>query len=162
MVKIPLNSTKVWFGVAMNGFWGSFKSTVDAKGRINFPAKFRKNLTEEDEDTLILIRGTERCIGMYPLSSWNRTIEAIKSKVDNEREFGIVSRRLMYQATEQKIDKQGRLNLSSNLIEYAGLDGEVLVVGYEHKVEVWDPENYQDFVEATTVDFAKIARELDL
>lgn len=146
----------------MSGFWGSYKSTVDSKGRINFPARFRKNLAEEDEDTLILIRGSEKCIAMYPLTSWNRQIDFIKSKVANEREFAIVSRRLMFQATEQKVDKQGRLNLSSNLIEYAHLDGETLIVGYENKIEVWSPQRYQDFVEATEMDFAKIARELDI
>ena len=146
----------------MSGFWGSYKSTVDSKGRINFPARFRKNLAEEDDDTMILIRGSEKCIAMYPLTSWNRQIEFIKSKVANEREFAIVSRRLMFQATEQKVDKQGRLNLSSNLIEYAHLNGETLIVGYEDKIEVWNPGRYQDFVEATEMDFAKIARELDI
>jgi MraZ protein len=146
----------------MNGFWGSFKSTLDNKGRINFPAKFRKNLREEDEDTLIMIRGTQNCIGVYPLTSWRQTVDTIKRKVQNEREFGIVSRRLMYQAAEQKIDKQGRLNLSANLIEYAGLNGEVLIVGYHNKIEIWDPGKYRQFVETTETDYLNIVRDLDI
>lgn len=146
----------------MGGFWGSFTSTLDNKGRINFPAKFRKSLVEEDRDTLILVRGTEKCIGIYPLSSWERTIDVIRSKVGNDREFGVVSRRLMYQASEQKIDKQGRLNLTANLIEYGHLNGEVLIVGYENKIELWNPEKYQEFVEATEVDFRRIVQELDI
>lgn len=146
----------------MNGFWGSFKSTLDNKGRINFPAKFRRNLREEDEDTLILIRGTEKCLGVYPHSAWQETVEEIKRKVGTGREFGVVSRRLMYQASEQTIDKQGRLNLPANLIEYAGLEGEVLVVGYEQKIEIWDRERYQDYVESTESEYLKIAQELDL
>ncbi|MCB0258277.1 MAG: division/cell wall cluster transcriptional repressor MraZ [Calditrichaeota bacterium] len=146
----------------MNGFWGSFKSTLDNKGRINFPAKFRKNLREEDEDTLILIRGTEKCLGVYPRSSWQETVEEIKRKVGTGREFGVVSRRLMYQASEQTIDKQGRLNLPANLIEYAGLVGEVLVVGYEQKIEIWDRDRYRDYVESTESEYLKIAQELDI
>ncbi|MCB0294697.1 MAG: division/cell wall cluster transcriptional repressor MraZ [Calditrichaeota bacterium] len=146
----------------MNGFWGSFKSTLDNKGRINFPAKFRKNLREEDEDTLILIRGTEKCLGVYPRSSWQETVEEIKRKVGTGREFGVVSRRLMYQASEQTIDKQGRLNLPANLIEYAGLEGEVLVVGYEQKIEIWDRDRYRDYVESTESEYLKIAQELDI
>ncbi len=63
-----------------NGFWGSFRSTLDSKGRINFPAKIRKNLREEDSDTLILIRGSEKCIAMFPLSSWQNFIDKIKKK----------------------------------------------------------------------------------
>lgn len=145
----------------MSGFWGSFKSTLDSKGRINFPAKFRKNLREGDEDTVILVRGTERCIGMYPLISWHETIADLKQKVRNKREFGIVSRRLMYQASEQKIDKQGRLNLPTSLVEYARLNGELLIVGYDNKMEIWHPEKYQEFVEATEADYLNIARDLD-
>ncbi|HQU70904.1 MAG TPA: division/cell wall cluster transcriptional repressor MraZ [Calditrichia bacterium] len=145
----------------MSGFWGSFKSTLDAKGRINFPAKFRKNLVEEDADTVILIRGSEPWIGVYPLTSWNETVEELKNKVGSKREFAIVSRRLMFEASEQKVDKQGRLNLTGNLIDYAQLSGEVLIVGYDHKMEIWDPERYQIFVENTEHDFQNIARDLD-
>lgn len=146
----------------MNGFWGSFKTTLDNKGRINFPAKFRRNLREEDEDTLILIRGTQPCIGVYALTSWRQTVDTIRRKVQTEREFGIVSRRMMFQAAEQKIDKQGRLNLSANLIDYAELNGEVLIVGYQNKIEIWNPGKYQEFVEATEADYLNIVRDLDI
>lgn len=146
----------------MNGFWSSFKSTLDDKGRINFPAKFRRNLAEDEGESLILIRGNEKCIGVYPLSSWRQTIDTIRSKVRNDREFATISRRLMFQASEQKIDKQGRLNLPEKLIQYAQLNGEVLVVGYENKIEVWNPAKYQEYVEATENDYIRITEELDL
>jgi MraZ protein len=89
-------------------------------------------------------------------------VDTIKRKVQSEREFGIVSRRLMYQAAEQKIDKQGRLNLSANLIRYAELNGEVLIVGYHNKIEIWDPAKYQQFVETTENDYLSIVRDLDI
>jgi len=145
----------------MSGFWGSATSTLDNKGRINFPARFRKNLTAEDEETFILTRGTDPCITLYPLSAWTRTIENIKNKVGSGKEFRIVSRRLMYQASEQKIDKQGRLNLPSALIDYAQLNGEVLIVGYEDRLEVWNPDRYKQYVEATEAEYQRIADELD-
>ncbi|RMF58504.1 MAG: division/cell wall cluster transcriptional repressor MraZ [Calditrichaeota bacterium] len=146
----------------MNGFWGSFRSTLDAKGRINFPAKIRKNLKEEDEDTLILIRGSEKCIVAFPLTSWHNFVRKIKEKVENDRQFGIIARRLMFEASEQKIDKQGRLNLTTGLIEYAQLNGEVLIVGHEEKIEIWNPAKYQEIVEATEVDFQSFTRDLDI
>ncbi|MGH1363066.1 MAG: division/cell wall cluster transcriptional repressor MraZ [Calditrichia bacterium] len=146
----------------MSGFWGSFKSTLDTKGRINFPAKFRKNLREEDEDTLILVRASETCIAMYPLQSWQDTVAAIKSRLTSDREFAVISRRLMYQASEQRIDKQGRLNLTTNLIDYAGLEGEVLVVGYEQKIELWQPARYEDYVRKTEAEFQRISLDLDI
>ncbi len=68
----------------------------------------------------------------------------------------------MYEASEQKIDKQGRLNISAGLIEYAHLNGEVLIVGYEDKIEIWNPAKYREFVEATEGDFQTLSRDLDI
>ena len=119
-------------------------------------------MSEEDEDMLILVRGSERCIAVFTRTSWSEKVEQIREMVGSEREFGVVSRSLMYQASEQKVDKQGRLNLTASLIEFAQLSGEVLIVGYEKKIEIWDPERYREFVESTEVDYLNIARELDI
>ena len=146
----------------MNGFWGNYKSTLDSKGRINFPAKIRKNLREEDQESVILIRGKEKYISCYPLSSWHEKIEKIKSIVENDHEFGVVSRRLMFQASEQKIDKQGRLNISADLIKYAELNGEVMIVGHEKKIELWNPAKYTESVSGTELDYMKITQDLDI
>lgn len=146
----------------MNGYWGNYKSTLDSKGRINFPAKIRKNLGEDDQDAVILIRGKEKYISCYPLSSWYEKIEKIKNIVDNDHEFGLVSRRLMYQASEQRIDKQGRLNISAELIDFAGLSGEIMIVGYEKKIELWNPERYSESVNGSELDYMKITQDLDI
>ncbi len=146
----------------MNGYWGNYKSILDNKDRINFPAKIRKNLGEDDRDIVILVRGKEKHISCYPLSSWYEKIEKIKNIVENDREFGLVSRRLMYQASEQKIDKQGRLNISADLIEYAQLNGEVMIVGYEKKIELWSPEKYSESVDGSELDYMKITQDLDI
>ncbi len=143
-------------------FWGSYKGKLDSKGRINFPAKFRKNLTEEDEETLILIRGNEKCISVYPRSAWAGKVEQIRKQVSSDREFAVVSRRMMYEASEQTIDKQGRLNLSAALIDYAKLDGDVLIVGYENKIEIWNYNKYGEFVENTEVDYLRITQDIDI
>lgn len=143
-------------------FWGSYKSKLDSKGRINFPAKFRKNLNEEGEETLILIRGNEKCISVYPRNAWSQKVEQIKKQVANDREFAVVSRRMMYEASEQTIDKQGRLNLSAALIDYAGLDVDVLIVGYENKIEIWNYSKYGEFVETATPDYLRITQDLDI
>lgn len=146
----------------MSGFWGSFNSKMDGKGRINFPAKFRKNLTDEDLDTLILIRGSEGCISCYPLTSWEAKIQQIRDQVASDREFAVVSRQLMYQASEQTVDKQGRLNLTSELIKYAELNSDVLIMGYENKIEIWNRDKYNQLVKSTEVDYLKITSELDI
>ncbi len=145
----------------MAGFWGSQINSLDSKGRINVPAKIRRNLGEADQDTFILIRGSEPCITLYPKSVFASKMQELREKLSNGREYRIVTRRLMYQASEQTIDKQGRLNLPAQLIEYARLRDEVLIVGYEDKIELWDPALYQQVVTEAEPEFQKISQELD-
>jgi MraZ protein len=146
----------------MSGFWGSYSSKLDGKGRITFPAKFRKNLKDEDQDTLILVRGNEGCISCYPLSAWEEKVQQIRQSVSSDREYAIVARQLMYQASEQTIDKQGRLNLTNELIKFAELNSDVMLIGHENKIEIWNRQKYEQLVKATELDYLKITSQLDI
>ncbi len=143
------------------GFWGSYTNSLDSKGRINIPSKIRKNLDREDDETFVLIRGTDPCIIAYPRGAWNDTVQRIKEKIGNGRDFRIVTRRLMYQASEQKVDKQGRLNLPAHLIKYANLNGTITLYGFEDRLEIWNPELYEKFVGDTESDYQELAKDLD-
>ncbi|NOX36334.1 MAG: hypothetical protein GXO78_02265 [Calditrichaeota bacterium] len=146
----------------MSGFWGYFRTRLDAKGRINVPAKIRKNLRPEDQDTFILIRGTEKYISMHPLSRWEETMERIRQQVKNAQDMKIVIRRLMYQASEQTIDRQGRLNIPAELIEYAELDGDVFIIGTVTRLEIWNPRNFSMDVEGNEDRFRQLAVNFEI
>ncbi len=146
----------------MSGFWGNYKTRLDAKGRINIPAKVRKNLRPEDQDTFILIRGTEKYISLHPLSRWEETMDRIRQQVKNAQDMKIVIRRLMYQASEQTIDRQGRLNIPAELIEYAELDGEVYIIGNASRLEIWSPHHYGMIVEENEDRFKQLAVNFEI
>lgn len=143
----------------MAGFWASYTSALDSKGRINIPAKVRKNLKPEDENTFIIIRGKYRNLMMYPLSRWDSYIESIEEKLGTSGDFEDFSLHIMEDATEQTIDKQGRLNLPQVLIDFAELNGEVKILGSKSWLQVWNDKNYKEYIASTREKYEKMRQK---
>ncbi len=123
-----------------NSFYGQYSYSLDSKGRVNIPARFRQLLSSDNDDTFIITRGEDNCIWAYPLVIWKK-IEKELSKLSavspNNRHF---IRKTTRYATPVKFDKQGRIILTKPLIEYAGLDKDVYIIGALNKLEIWNPE----------------------
>lgn len=121
-------------------FLGEYTHTIDAKGRLTLPAKFRAHF----QSGLVITRGIDKCLFAFPLSEW----ETLSQKVSDlpltdaaARQF----RRLLFSGASDEIpDKQGRVLLPSYLREYATLDGEVVVAGLNTHVEIWKPEIWRE------------------
>lgn len=121
-------------------FLGEYTHTIDAKGRLTLPAKFRAHF----QSGLVITRGIDKCLFAFPLSEW----ETLSQKVSDlpltdaaARQF----RRLLFSGASDEIpDKQGRILLPSYLREYATLDGEVVVAGLNTHVEIWKPEIWRE------------------
>lgn len=121
-------------------FLGEYTHTIDAKGRLTLPAKFRAHF----QSGLVVTRGIDKCLFAFPLSEW----ETLSQKVSDlpltdaaARQF----RRLLFSGASDEIpDKQGRVLLPSYLREYATLDGEVVVAGLNTHVEIWKPEIWRE------------------
>lgn len=146
----------------MNGLWGTYSSALDSKGRISIPVKVRNNLLPEDDSTFMLLRGKGKYIVMRPLSRFERYMDSIESKVGDGAKFEIYSRHLLRDASLQKLDKQGRINLTKKLIDYAELDGEVQIHTYRDRLEIWKEENYNEYIESTSPVAEEIAQEHDV
>jgi MraZ protein len=116
-------------------FLGRFERTIDGKGRLTIPSKYRADLG----DRLVITRGEDRCLVVFPLSTWEERSEKIsrlattKSKVRNYR------RRFFSEAHDGEPDDQGRILIPPHLREYARLDGGVVVTGLNDYLEVWNP-----------------------
>lgn len=141
---------------------GTHTSALDSKGRINIPVKVRKNLLPEDDNTYMLSRGKGKFIVMRPITLWNQYMEEVKQKVGTGQKFEIISRHLSRDSSRQMLDKQGRLNLTKKLIDYAELDGEVQIHTYENRIELWKEENYEEYLNATQEDADRILKEHDI
>ena len=124
----------------MNGFDGQSRYTVDHKGRVNIPAKFRKCLSPESQDTLVITRGFEKCLYVYPLDIWNKVTKSVENlplKLDKRH---LVTRRWGFSANRVPFDKQGRIALPPELMRFAEIKDEVIIGGALDRLEIWNPE----------------------
>ncbi|HEC33509.1 MAG TPA: transcriptional regulator MraZ [Chloroflexi bacterium] len=121
-------------------FLGEYLHTIDNKGRLIIPAKFRGGLATG----LVVTKGMDRCLVIYSMEAWRILKERIASLPvtdQNARDF----RRLLFaSATDTVPDGQGRINIPPPLREYAGLDGQVIIAGCDTYIEVWNPQAWAD------------------
>ncbi len=119
---------------------GEFKSTLDAKGRMNFPIKLR----EELGGSFFISKSLgENCIKVYSKDDWHKIVE----KFDNEPQTKTeeLRRYLFGSSYEVEPDKQGRVLIPPTLREYAQLQSDVVIVGLEGKAEIWDKGNWDRY-----------------
>ena len=119
-------------------FRGSFEHSVDAKGRVSVPSRFRDILAERYEGRLVLTMDFDKCIMVYPLEEWERVEEKIKSLPQSQKEVKDFTRFVFSNATECELDKQGRILIPPSLREGARISKAVMVLGMLNKMEIWD------------------------
>jgi len=120
---------------------GKHTNTLDPKGRVIIPAAFRYDL----DDKFILTKGIEKCLFIYPKDEWLVLVEKLKRDMPSSKKSNREARRFFSSnAVECEIDKQGRILIPQHLRDYAGLDKELLFVGDLNKVEIWNPDNYEE------------------
>ena len=121
-------------------FLGQFDHSIDAKGRMAVPAKFRGQL----EQGAVISKGMGTCLSVYTMQRWEeKSAELVLGKTSEElRDF---ERRIYPSANEIELDKQGRLIIPAMLRTYAGLDGEVTVAGVRDHFEIWDRATWIEY-----------------
>ncbi len=127
----------------MSRFRGRSESKLDEKGRIIIPAKFRRNVSPEAEETFVITRGTRGCLYAYPLDEWVK-IEENFEEIPENLENSELKSYLNEFMTVSNYDKQGRTSLSKELIEMAKLNKDVLLIGVGKRIEIWDPQVRED------------------
>ena len=121
-------------------FIGDFKHTLDAKGRVFMPAKFRDELAEG----LVLTIGLDKCISVYTKEEFSRFREKLDATSITNKQARDFSRFFYGNACECELDKQGRITLPSNLIDYAKIEKNITVVGISTRIELWSTEKWED------------------
>ncbi len=126
--------------LSANRFIGEYAYTIDAKGRVNIPAKFRQALSVENEGTFFTTRGFDSCIYVIPAIIWmdmETELSNLSSVSGINRTF---IRNQTRHASSSTYDKQGRITLPSSLLEYAGIEKDVVIIGMINKIEIWNPD----------------------
>lgn len=128
-------------------FRGSYQHTMDAKGRLSIPSRFRDVLAQRYEEGLILTGDVEDpCLVIYPLEAWKIHEEKLMGASATHPKVKQYQRLLYYRMVECELDRQGRILIPPMLREYAQLNKEVLVVGVGDKIEIWDKKLWEQRV----------------
>lgn len=121
-------------------FTGSYEHSVDGKGRIIIPSKYREELGEK----FVVTKGLDGCLLIYPMNTWADFVADLSKLPGNKKEGRMLQRYFLAAATETELDKQGRAILSSALREFAGLSKNVVLVGLINKIEIWDKDKWDE------------------
>jgi MraZ protein len=121
-------------------FLGEYVHTIDEKGRLTIPARFRGELAAG----VVVTRGMDRCLTVYPMDEWNRLAKKVSELPVGDRRARTLRRLVFGGAADVVPDKQGRVLIPPNLREYARLDGEVIVTGLHTYVEVWNLDSWRE------------------
>ena len=144
----------------MAGFKGQAEYSVDAKGRVAIPAKMRNAMNPEAKGAFTVTRGFERCIFLYPLDRWLEMEGEIGSLSTYDREARAFTRRIMMWADEVSLDGQGRISLPKPLMEYAGIDDRALILGAYDRIEIWDPDTFESYLNEEEADYETLAERV--
>jgi MraZ protein len=121
-------------------FLGEYTHTLDEKGRITLPSKLRENLDQR----VVVTRGLDGCLFVFPYEDWKRFTEILGERLPftngSARSF---SRFFFSGAVDINVDRQGRILVPPYLRQYANLDSEVIVIGANTRLELWDPERWR-------------------
>lgn len=137
-----------------NRFIGSYEYSIDSKGRVNVPARFRKSLSEDAEDTFVICFAPDQRLRAYPLDEWAR-IEERYSKLKPTPKNLKFLRAIHQTMSESVLDSQGRITLTPQQLKYSGIDKKVALVGFssEYCIELCAPAN---LVEEDEEDFTDL------
>ena len=137
-------------------FIGEYHHTIDEKGRIIIPAKFREALGKE----FIITRGIENCLFVYSLQNWANITEKLSSLPFTKKDARTFNRFFMSGATNVELDKQGRVNISQPLTQYANLLKDCVIIGTGDRLEIWSQESWDSFFDSTKDSMSDIAENL--
>lgn len=137
-------------------FLGTYTPKLDEKGRFFLPAKFR----EELDEGLVITRGQEHCLAVYPMSTFVEMTREIAKGPVSVKKVRDYQRMLAAGASDTAADKQGRVMVPPMLRRYAGLGKEIVIVGAITRLEIWDAARWEEYSTAQEADFAQMNEEV--
>lgn len=141
-------------------FSGSYLYSLDSKNRLSIPAKLRKNLTPESQDSFVITQGLGKCLDLYPKDEWQNIVNRLRqlNQFDpNERKF---TRMILQNAVDVEMDNQARIILPFNLIQLAGIEKEVFILGSLDKIELWNPKVYDEYISSSPDNYEQLAAKV--
>ncbi|MBE6155927.1 MAG: division/cell wall cluster transcriptional repressor MraZ [Firmicutes bacterium] len=135
---------------------GEFHHNIDDKGRLVIPTKYR----EEMGESFVITRGLEKCLYAYSHTEWNKLVEKLNELPFNRKDARTFIRTFFSGATVCEFDKNGRINITSPLVSYAGLSKECVIIGVNDRLEIWDEKTFNSFLDENSENMEEIAENL--
>ncbi|MBI2080856.1 MAG: division/cell wall cluster transcriptional repressor MraZ [candidate division NC10 bacterium] len=140
-------------------FRGRYEHSVDDKGRLSIPSRFREILARRRQRMLILT-DVDSCVAAYPLDEWRQLEDRIRKQSTLQKDVRAFLRIFYSGATESPMDGQGRILIPPHLRERTGLTREVMIIGVLNKMEIWSKARWEEFLARSPVTFEDVAARL--
>lgn len=137
-------------------FLGTYQPKMDDKGRLQLPAKYREQLA----NGLVITRGQERCLYIFPVAEFEYMYQELRKAPLASKQARDYVRVMLSGASDETPDKQGRFVIPQMLRKYANLDKELVVIGSGARVEVWNAENWENYLAVQEENFSETAEEI--
>ncbi|KKP37231.1 MAG: Protein MraZ [Candidatus Roizmanbacteria bacterium GW2011_GWA2_32_13] len=141
----------------MDNFIGQFSHSIDEKGRMAVPAKFKPSLKQG----VVVTRGFDNCLIVYTIPQWQKEAEKVSALPMSKKNNRAIARLKLAGAMEVKLDSQGRILLPDYLRKYAYLEKKVTVTGLYNHIEIWDEKIWDKYKSNAEKESDKIAEQLD-
>ena len=137
---------------------GEYRYSLDEKGRMMIPAKIR---TEIAGNVLVMTRGIDRCLWLFPPEEWTSISEKLLGSFSIfQKKARLIHRRIIAPAQETEIDRTGRITIPQTLRENADLKKDCIIIGMLKRLEVWDEEVYRSYSDINEDEFQEAAEEI--
>lgn len=135
---------------------GEYHHNIDEKGRLIIPSKFRDEIGKE----FIVTRGLDGCLFIYSKGQWEKIVAKLQTLPFTKKDARTFNRFFLSSATVCEFDKQGRINIPSNLINYANIQKECTIIGVNDRLEVWASDKFDALIEENTSAIEGVAENL--
>jgi MraZ protein len=137
-------------------FLGTHSPRLDDKGRLILPAKYREELATG----LVLTKGQDGCLYVFPAAEFSRITDALRTAPVTAKAVRDYSRVLFASASDEELDRQGRITIPPGLREYAGLDRDCVVIGANTRLEIWEASAWASYLEQQEPAFSAASEEV--
>ena len=127
----------------MTFFTSEFESKLDTKGRLVLPSRIKAQLPEGGGNELVVRRGFEPCLIIYPMVEFKKVFSKISGLSEFNEEYRKLQRNFFSGTVTVELDSNGRMLIPKNMLTYAGIDKDMILVGMGNKVELWNPSIYE-------------------
>ncbi len=141
-------------------FYGEYKHSLDNKGRVIIPAKFREIFKEQYVEKFFITRGLEQCLFVFTEETWKTQEKKFRDMPFTKGDSRKFNRLFFSGAVDVVCDKQGRILIPDYLKEYAAIEEAVVIIGVSDRIEIWSKDKWKEFFEGNKGQFEDLAEKL--